>query len=193
MGSSRDKYRLYLAMYDNSRAVGAGYPTQIHWALLVGPKHEDPDSLQKTHVRYHATNYTRSGRWEFERRPVECVRSPSMLGRILLGKVDRADLANLERMLADPRRIKAGQPHWNCWKWVEEALSDLVQKGVLYVRARGGLDVRHLLTYGQRFSAEIVARELNAGYGLPITIAYTGPERYVRAVLRLCILAEERP
>ncbi|KAI9066485.1 hypothetical protein FKP32DRAFT_1610007 [Trametes sanguinea] len=174
MGTT-DKYRLYLATYDNSKAAGPGYPLQIHWALLLGPKHEDPDSLLKTHVRYHATNRTRSGCWEFERRAVECVRSPSMLGRILLGKVDPMDMSTIDRMLADPRRIKAGDPRWDCWKWVEEALVDLIQKGFLHIQAKGGVDLRHLLAYGQRFSAEVVAIGLDTGYGLPVTVAYPGP------------------
>ncbi|OSD00884.1 hypothetical protein PYCCODRAFT_1446048 [Trametes coccinea BRFM310] len=170
-----DKYRLYLAMYDNSKTDGPGYPLHIHWALLLGPKREEPDSLQKTHVRYHATNRTRSGRWEFERRAVECVRSPSMLGRILLGKVDPTDLSTIDCMLADPRRIKPGDPRWDCWKWVEDALVDLVQKGLLHIQAKGGVDLRHLLAFGQRFSAEVMARGLDTGYRLPATTTYPGP------------------
>lgn len=82
-----DKFRLYLAMYDNGKFVAPGDPPPIHWALMVGPKFEEPLSLLKTNVLYHATNRTRGGHWEFERREVECVRSRSMLGRILLGKI----------------------------------------------------------------------------------------------------------
>ncbi|KAI8981363.1 hypothetical protein BD414DRAFT_371780, partial [Trametes punicea] len=166
------KYRLYLAAYDNSKAAGTGHALQIHWALLLGPKHEDPASLRKTHVLYHATNHTQTTRWEFERRAVECVRSPSMLGRVFLGKVDPADLVTLERVLADPQRVKVGDPCWNCRKWVEEALVDLVRVGIVQLHSKGEIDVRHLLAYGQHFSTEIVARSLDTGWGIPITTTY---------------------
>ncbi|KAI0658457.1 hypothetical protein C8Q70DRAFT_1055030 [Cubamyces menziesii] len=170
-----DKFRLYLAVYDNSKAAGSGLPLQLHWALLLGPKHEDASSLQKTHARYHATNRTRTGRWEFERRAVECVRTPSMLGRILLGKIEPADLDAVERVLADPRRVKVEDARWDCWKWVEDALVDLLQKGLLRMQARDGVNMRHLLAYGQRFSTEVVERGLDTGYGMPVTVVYPGP------------------
>ncbi|KAI0368943.1 hypothetical protein BV20DRAFT_947200 [Pilatotrama ljubarskyi] len=173
MGAA-DKHRLYLATY-TSRVPGPGGALQIHWALLLGPKHEEPASLQKTHVLYHATNQTQTGRWEFGRRAIECVRSPSMLGRILVCKVDPKDVGELERVLSNPRRIRGNDPRWDCWVWVAEALADLVQSGLVQWQARGAVDLRHLLAYGQRFSAEVVSRGLDTGYGLPVTVTYPGP------------------
>ncbi|KAI0778873.1 hypothetical protein BD413DRAFT_466417 [Trametes elegans] len=171
-----DKHRLYLAVYDNSKASGPGYPLQIHWALLLGTKREEPASLQKTHVRYHATNRTRTGHWEYERRAVECVRSPSMLGRVFLGKVDRRDVPVLDRVLGDPRRMRPRDPRWDCWKWVEEALLDLIGMNLVQLHARG-IDLSHLLAFGQKVAVEVVTEGLDIGYGIPITVTYTGPGR----------------
>ncbi|KAI0354694.1 hypothetical protein OH77DRAFT_1521581 [Trametes cingulata] len=173
MGNT-DKYRLYLATYHTRLSVPGGAP-QIHWALLLGPKHEDPGSLQKTHVLYHATNHTTGGRWEFARRAVECVRSPSMLGRILVCKVDPKDLGEVERVLADPRRVRGQDPRWDCWVWVAEALVDLVRHGLVQWQAKGGVDVGHLFAYGQRFSADVLRSGLDVGSGIPPTVTYPGP------------------
>ncbi|KAI0640153.1 hypothetical protein C8Q77DRAFT_113714 [Trametes polyzona] len=169
-----DKHRLYLAMYDDSKAAGPGAPPQIHWALLLGPKHEDLWSMQKTNVRYHATNRTRTGRWEFERRAVECLRSPLMLGRIFLGKIEKDDAAAVDCLLADPRRIGGGS-RWDCWDWVESALVDLLQKGLLQLQNKAGLKMSDLRKYGQSLSTEIAAAGLDIGYGMPFTMAYPGP------------------
>ncbi|KAH9854302.1 hypothetical protein C2E23DRAFT_883901 [Lenzites betulinus] len=170
-----DKFRLYLAMYDNGKLVAPGDPPQIHWALMVGPKFEEPLSLLKTNVLYHATNRTRGGHWEFERREVECVRSRSMLGRILLGKVEQYDWSTVELMLGDRRRIGNGEQGWDCWVWIEGALIDLLHYDVLRLQNRGGIDLRHLKDYGRALCGEIIREGLDRGDGIPVTVDYPGP------------------
>ncbi|KAI0652591.1 hypothetical protein C8Q79DRAFT_1005764 [Trametes meyenii] len=181
MGNA-DKYRLYLAIYHNSRATGPGQPMPVHWALLIGTKHEDPNGLRKTHCRYHATNQT--GRWAFERRTVECVRTPSMLGRVFLGKVDPDDLSTVDCVLADPRRVRADDPHWDCWVWVAEALMYMWRHGLVQIQAKDGFDLRHLKEYGRQFAAEIVAKGLDSGHGLPVTVPYPGPGTIPARILK---------
>ncbi|KAI0829018.1 hypothetical protein BC628DRAFT_1337568 [Trametes gibbosa] len=170
-----DKFRLYLVMYDNERIAAYGGPPRIHWSLMLGPKFEEPRSLQRTNVLYHATNRTHSGRWEFERREVECVRSRSMLGRICLGKVEQHDWVMVERMLADHRRIKNGERGWDCWAWIESALADLLLYKFLRLQCRSGIDLRHLKDYGKALSKEIMMEGLDRGNGIPVTVDYPGP------------------
>ncbi|KAI0673860.1 hypothetical protein C8Q78DRAFT_1076821 [Trametes maxima] len=180
MGNA-NKYRLYLVIYDNNRSAGPGSPMLIHWALLIGTKHEDPNAMRKTHCLYHATNT--KGYWRCERHTVECVRTSSMLGRVFLGKINPECLATVDHMLADPRRVRAGDPRWDCWAWVEEALADVVQQGLVQIQAKGGLDLRQLKDYGWQFATEIVAEKLDSGHGIPVTVDYPGPGRVPAQIL----------
>lgn len=168
MGGKR-KYYLYLAMYDNSRSVAHG---QIHWGLLVGPKDEDPTSVKKTHGLFHAVH--EAGHWKFEMRTFECVRSRSMLGRVLLGKTEEDHMKAVDAVLANPARVEADNPRWDCWSWVEGALKALQETDLVQWKARVN-DLQHLQAYGRQFSAEIRDKGLDTGNGIPATVVYPGP------------------
>ncbi|KAI0756462.1 hypothetical protein C8Q80DRAFT_1115960 [Daedaleopsis nitida] len=164
------KYNLYLAAYDDTRAPHHGL--RVHWALLLAPppKHEDPTSFAKSNTRYHVTN--KNGHWEFERRHIECVRTPAMLGRVLVGTVAQRDFREVDRLLEEPHRMRVGDPRWDCRGWVEEALVDLAKGRILQVGRRVQLD--NLFAFAQRFAEEVAMKGLNVGYGVPVTVEYPG-------------------
>ncbi|KAI0714727.1 hypothetical protein C8Q76DRAFT_692760 [Earliella scabrosa] len=165
------KLHLYLAAYDDTRVTTQGL--KIHWALLLAPepKREDPMSFAKSTTRFHVTN--KNGHWAFECRQTECVRTPAMLGRVFVGTISKRHLIDVEERLSDPRRIRAGNPHWDCRRWVEEALVDLARERILHLAHVVQLD--HLFAFAQRFSEEVIKRGLNVGYDVPITVNYPGP------------------
>lgn len=167
--NEKRKYYLYLAMYDNSRSLAHG---QIHWGILMGPKDEDPTSVKKTHGLFHAVH--EAGKWNFERRTFECVRSKSMIGRILLGKTEESRMQAVDDVLADARRMVADSPRWDCWSWVEGALKALQETDLVQWKFRGDINLQHLQAYGLQFSKEIREKGLDTGYGIPATVDYPG-------------------
>ncbi|RPD64580.1 hypothetical protein L227DRAFT_494307 [Lentinus tigrinus ALCF2SS1-6] len=162
---------LYLALYDDTRLPGQ-QSLRIHWALILAPvpKYEDPHSFAKTNTLFHVTH--KNGRWELERRPAECVRTPSMLGRVFLGKIERRHVAEVEKRLGDARKMRAECAWWDCQRWVEEALIDLSRER--WLQLGGLIQLDHLFKFAQRFGEEVVERGLNVGFEMPITVDYPG-------------------
>ncbi|OJT04519.1 hypothetical protein TRAPUB_4789 [Trametes pubescens] len=172
-------YHLYLAVYDNSRSAALG---RIHWGLLIGPKAEDPSSCRKTHGLFHAVYG--AGHWKFEMLTFECVRSRSMLGRILLGEIKEDQMISVDAILQNESRLETDNPRWNCWSWVEGALIDLQGTNLVKWKA-GNIDLQHLQTYGRQFSEEITAAGLDVGNGIPATVIYPGKVPCVYSVFLL--------
>ncbi|TFK84944.1 hypothetical protein K466DRAFT_601603 [Polyporus arcularius HHB13444] len=162
---------LYLALYDDTRLPGQ--TLRIHWALILAPtpKYEDPRSFAKTNILFHVTNT--NGHWDLERREAECVRTPAMLGRIFLGKVERRHISHVEKRLEDTRKVRAECKWWDCRGWVEEALIDLARER--WLQLGGLIQLDHLFAFAQKFGEEVVEKELNVGFGMPITVDYPGP------------------
>lgn len=159
---------LYLAAYDDTRTNDRRL--QIHWALLIAPKprHEDPYSFKKSNTRYHVTS--QNGHWQFERRHIECVRTPSMLGRIYIGTITESYPGAVAHRLSDPRRIRDTEPGWYCQSWVEEAIADLARCGALHVEHP--IRQHHLFLFARKFAEEVLDRGLNVGHGVPMTVSY---------------------
>lgn len=171
------KVHLYLVSYDDTKSPS--HDLRIHWALLLAPPptQEDPRSFARTSTRYHATR--RGGYWAFERRAVECVRSPAMLARVRVGTLDAREVAEVDRILcAVPvdedgegrKENEFGEREWDCRVWVEDALRALGEAGILNVKRLGHLD--DLFGFTQRFSEGVVRKGLNVGYGIPTTVEY---------------------
>ncbi|KAH9932133.1 uncharacterized protein BXZ73DRAFT_101507 [Epithele typhae] len=148
------KLHLYLASYDDTRTSTPHL--RIHWALLLAPapQREDARSLARPSTRYHATR--RNGLWAFERRAVECARTPVMVGRV-------------------PVRAGEEDDGWDCRSWVADALRALVRERL--VRAKRPLETEELFGFARRFSEDVVRKECNAGHGIPVTADYAGTER----------------
>ena len=171
------KVHLYLVSYDDTKSPS--HDLRIHWALLLAPPptQEDPRSFARTSTRYHATR--RGGHWAFERRAVECVRSPAMLTRVRVGTLDPREAAAADRILCavpvdgdqgDRKVTEFEEREWDCRVWVEDALRALGEAGVLNVRRLGHLD--GLFEFTQRLSEDVVRKGLNVGYGVPTTAEY---------------------
>ncbi|KAI0706270.1 hypothetical protein C8T65DRAFT_696259 [Cerioporus squamosus] len=162
---------LYLALYDDTRLPEQ--PLRIHWALILAPtpKHEDPHSFAKTNTLFHVTST--NGHWDLERRSVECVRTPAMLGRVFLGKVERRHVSHVEKRLGDARKVRSECVWWDCRGWVEEALIDLTRER--WLQLGGLIQLDRLFAFAQRFGEEVVEKGLNAGFEMPITVDYPGP------------------
>lgn len=124
-------------------------PTRYHWALLVGPKHETPNSKGKRfHVKETMTMTAGAGadgrtrprpRWVYEERDIGMNPTAMILARVLVGKVTSA-----ERLAAVLRGVPvrgAGRPGWNCVWWVSEALGMLGRE-----REQGGGGGRAVLS-----------------------------------------------
>ena len=174
------KLHLYLVSYDDTKTPLQGL--RVHWALLLAPPpgREDPGTLVRCAARYHATR--RGGRWAFERRAVECVRSPAMLGRVRVATVDARGGADVDRVLCGVRvrgrdegegGDGGGDEDWDCRSWVEDALRALEKQGA--VDFRRVFRMEDLFAFAQRFSEKVVESGLNVGYGIPPTINYPGP------------------
>ncbi|OAL28656.1 hypothetical protein AYO20_09380 [Fonsecaea nubica] len=119
-----NKDRLYVCLHarggqPNMRDLEDTY----HWALMVGPKVEEPD---KEGVRYHAkTKITQDGiHWEFEKETVPLRPTNMVLVRVLIGKIN--DLPCLDAILCQTP-VKDGVKDWNCVAWLKGAL-ELVGK-----------------------------------------------------------------
>ncbi|KAK2596537.1 hypothetical protein N8I77_013423 [Diaporthe amygdali] len=125
-----NKDRLYIALYARGGdSLMSGGEDKYHWALLVGPKHEDNNSKGK---RYHVkeTMTTVGGRtqsrWVFEEREIGMNPTAMILVRVIIGKV-----TNAERVAALLREVpvRDNQSGWNCVWWLREALEMLRADG----------------------------------------------------------------
>ena len=145
---------LYLALYDDTRLPGQ--TLRIHWALILAPtpKYEDPHSFAKTNTLCHVTN--KNGHWDLEQRLTECVRTPAMLGRVFIGKIEKHHVAKVERRLADARKVRPECVWWNCQGWVEEALIDLSREQ--WLQTGGLVQLDHLFKFAHRFGEEVVQK-----------------------------------
>ena len=168
MRSDMGRRHLYLALYDDTRLPGQ--TLHIHWALILAPtpKYEDAHSFAKTNTLFHVTN--KNGHWDLEQRLTECVRTPAMLGRVFLGRVERQHVAKMERRLADPRKVCPECAWWDCQGWVEEALIDLSREQ--WLQTRGVVQLDRLFKFAQRFGEEVARKGLNVGFDVPITVGY---------------------
>ncbi|KAH8777366.1 hypothetical protein F5883DRAFT_409224 [Diaporthe sp. PMI_573] len=121
-----NKDRLYIALYARGGdSVMSGGEDKYHWALLVGPKHEDSNSKGKRfHVKETMTTVDgrTQSRWVFEERDIGMNPTAMILVRVIIGKV-----ANLERVASVLREVpvRDNQSGWNCVWWLREALDML--------------------------------------------------------------------
>lgn len=102
---------------------------RYHWALLIGPKHEDSDSTGKRfHVKETMTaiDGRTQSRWVFEERDISMNPTAMILVRVVIGKV-----ASAERAAAVLRGVpvRDNQSGWNCVWWLREALDMLRADG----------------------------------------------------------------
>ncbi|KAM3521751.1 hypothetical protein NHJ13051_006061 [Beauveria bassiana] len=109
-----DKPRLYLALYARG---GEGY----HWALLIGPKHEDENTRA---TRYHAKQYLM--RWYYDEVSITTGPTHMILVRILAAKVEKMD--RVESILRGVP-VRPNLPGWTCRSWVTEAYEKLRTDG----------------------------------------------------------------
>ncbi|EMD32608.1 hypothetical protein CERSUDRAFT_126714 [Gelatoporia subvermispora B] len=161
-----DKYRVYLVSYEMPLTENTGV---FHWAIFMGPKDEDPRDLQKRCLLFHATN-TDTGSWQYQRRETTCARTPRMVGRLLLGKIEPRSVVKADAILQDPARIRPGDDQWNCQTWAEEAIIDLAEQQIL--QSHSAIDVGQAFRFMQQYSLEILSNRLNTGNGVPLTIEY---------------------
>ncbi|POS73721.1 hypothetical protein DHEL01_v207890 [Diaporthe helianthi] len=125
-----NKDRLYIALYARGGdSVMSGGEDKYHWALLVGPKHEDSNSKGKRfHVKETMTTVDGStqSRWVFEEREIGMNPTAMILVRVIIGKV-----VSLERVASVLRNVpvNGGQPGWNCISWLRDALEMLRADG----------------------------------------------------------------
>jgi hypothetical protein len=98
---------------------------RYHWAIIIGPKSDDPKDLGR---RLHAKEKITFGSggaesaWEFEERPISMAPTAMILVRVLFGKV--ANLKRVEKVLRSTP-VRGAEPEWNCVYWVQEALQGL--------------------------------------------------------------------
>jgi hypothetical protein len=107
----------------------AVFSKRYHWALLVGPKHEDSNSKGKRfHVKETMTTVDgrTQSRWVFEEREIGMNPTAMILVRVVVGKV-----SNAERVAAVLREVpvRDNQSGWNCVWWLREALEMLRADG----------------------------------------------------------------
>ncbi|KAG6041292.1 hypothetical protein E4U41_005120 [Claviceps citrina] len=124
-----NKDRLYVALY-----IRGGTPTmpahedKYHWALLVGPKAEDPRSRG---ARFHAKNIIVDGQlvWQFQEEDITMMPTTMLLVRVMIAKIkDRKKLKAILRRTPVRPQVQG----WNCVYWVKEALEKALQtRGVL--------------------------------------------------------------
>ncbi|KAK7697938.1 hypothetical protein SLS64_013025 [Diaporthe eres] len=125
-----NKDRLYIALYARGGdSIMSGGEDKYHWALLVGPKHEDSNSTGKRfHVKETMTTVDgrTQSRWVFEERDIGMNPTAMILVRVIIGKV-----ASLERVAAVLREVpvRDNQSGWNCVWWLREALEMLRADG----------------------------------------------------------------
>lgn len=128
MPSNKD--RLYVALHVRGGSVKMpeGEDT-YHWALITGPKTEDPRSRGK---RFHAkeTMAIKDGQarstWNFEEADISMAPEAMILVRLLVAKV-----LSSTRLAAILRQVpmRPGIAGWNCVGWVREALELLARDG----------------------------------------------------------------
>ncbi|OCH92982.1 hypothetical protein OBBRIDRAFT_832991 [Obba rivulosa] len=164
-----DKYRVYLVSYEMPLSETTGI---LHWAIMMGPKREDPQDPTKTCVLFHATN-TDNGKWEHQRKPISCARTSRMVARLLLGKIEPLAVVKADALLRDPARLRPDDDRWNCQTWAEEAIIDLTKQKILQTHT--AIDVGHVFRYMQQYSMEVLNKRLNTGSGIPLTVEYHGP------------------
>ncbi|OAR05357.1 hypothetical protein LLEC1_05975, partial [Akanthomyces lecanii] len=109
-----DKPRLYLALYARG---GDGY----HWALLVGPKHEDSNTRA---TRYHAKQHMLQ--WQFEEIRIRTAATNMILVRVLAAKIQKMD--RVESILRNVP-VRPNLPGRTCRSWVTEAYEKLRNDG----------------------------------------------------------------
>ncbi|KAG8162355.1 hypothetical protein KVR01_008120 [Diaporthe batatas] len=132
-----NKDRLYIALYARGGdSIMSGGEDKYHWALLVGPKHEDSNSKGKRfHVKETMTTVDgrTQSRWLYEERDIGMNPTAMILVRVIIGKV-----ANLERVASVLRKVPLHQEQagWNCVSWLRDALEALRRDGKALSGAR---------------------------------------------------------
>ncbi|KAM5443220.1 hypothetical protein MferCBS31731_001537 [Microsporum ferrugineum] len=121
------KDRLYIALYHHKREG------VYHWAYLVSPK-SAPDSPNQT-VKYHVTNVlqpveeTVREEWRYERQLLAEVKTPRLLARLLIGKVEKSR-REFEQCLGRVPLVQ-DDPDWRCRTWTKQAMAELQRGKVL--------------------------------------------------------------
>ena len=150
----RNKDRLYLALYTRTAGTKPSMPgreDKYHWALLIGPKHENKSSQgTKCHAKDITTfddsikgkEITRLS-FEFEERSIWLTAIDSILVRIVISKV--IDTERLLEVLRGTRVKKHGDAGgWNSFSWTRDALDRLTREdGVLGASELDWETVRH--------------------------------------------------
>lgn len=127
-----DKPRLYIALYARGNSNDG---EAFHWALVVGPKSETPNSRG---ARYHAKNPPGATQnWVYERRETSMMPTNMLLLRMVVAKV--TDWARLEQVLAAVALVQ-NDSSWNCRLWVRDALAALEADGHSLGTKRVGWD-----------------------------------------------------
>lgn len=96
-------------------------PSRYHWALLIGPKHEDQNTRA---TRYHAKQ--RALQWQYEEVDIGTAATNMILVRILAAKIQKMD--RVESILRGVP-VRPNLPGWTCRSWVTEAYEKLRNDG----------------------------------------------------------------
>ncbi|GAD97474.1 hypothetical protein LEMA_P119770.1 [Paecilomyces variotii No. 5] len=122
-----NKSRFYVSLYFRS---GQSPPDSYHWALLVGPKHDEDhyDAMQ-----YHVKNTIQPGvsgqPWVFEAsRLGDSETRFRLLTRVLIAKI--GDPSSVDASLRSVPVVQ-GDPDFNCISWVRSVIETLDAHGVL--------------------------------------------------------------
>jgi hypothetical protein len=170
----KNKHCLYLTL--QHRGGKPGY----HWALLLAPtlKKESSNTAVKDCYLFHVTNSIGQGHlqnetgnadWRYEDKPVNTMRSHTIISRIILAKISAntplASVAEYIRSIVETIHIVQRDPNWTCRIWVEQALWALRAAGgefsVIPVVTAGGEVEREIIEFGDGAMAKLASGKWN--------------------------------
>ena len=130
ISASHEHLHLYIALY--SIEDGNGGPRDYHWALLIAA-----DNRPSTNGSLHHAHWLgppdkgRTAWWTYQTKAISMKASPAALVRIKLCEV--VDVERFEALLqgvfVDVDR--SFECTWNCYDWVKDAWSTLLQNGAI--------------------------------------------------------------
>ncbi len=95
--------------------------SRYHWALLVGPKHENETARA---TRYHAKQQMMQ--WRYDEVDIRTAATNMILIRVLAAKVRK--MGRLQSIMRSVP-VRADVPGWTCRSWVTEAYEKLRKDG----------------------------------------------------------------
>ncbi|KAH9943811.1 hypothetical protein B0H21DRAFT_695178 [Amylocystis lapponica] len=121
----------------------------IHWALVLAPRNECPYLPNPASMTYRVVRA--AGRRCYQQCPTLALPEMDILGKMLVGRVDRSQLRALEQLLADPRHYAAQDG--SSRSWTRAVLTVLAEGHIL--KSEVGLDVAQAIRVMATFSDEI--------------------------------------